>query len=213
MYVQIDEDYFGHPKTLTLMSLIGPEADVYPVRLWTWVMKYAPSGVLKSKAYVEIACHWKGKAEKLAQAMIEAGFMEDDGVTLHGWEDYTGGSIARYEQKKERMRDYMKVKQVGENGQVTPPTPIGDVAARLAVKWNDGPGEHTSTARNKIQAALDVGVKAQDIEQVFWDDAKIKGRKIWEVLDPLRPEANGSSNAYTLALEIEKERKEKKVKA
>jgi hypothetical protein len=59
----------------------------------------------------------------------------------------------------------------------------------LAELWNDGPGEHLNgrSAVEKIQAAIDVGVDPQLIEQHFWDHQHIKGRKIWEVLDPLRP--------------------------
>lgn len=59
----------------------------------------------------------------------------------------------------------------------------------LAELWNDGPGEHLNgkSAAEKIQAAIDVGVDPQSIEQAFWDHKRIKGRKIWEVLDPLRP--------------------------
>ena len=59
----------------------------------------------------------------------------------------------------------------------------------LAQLWNDGPGEHLNgkAATEKIQAAIDVGVDPQLIEQHFWDHQRIKGRKIWEVLDPLRP--------------------------
>lgn len=65
----------------------------------------------------------------------------------------------------------------------------GDTAKILAALWNDGPGEHLNgrSAAEKVQAAIDVGVNPQAIEQAFWDHKRIKGRKIWEVLDPLRP--------------------------
>lgn len=62
-------------------------------------------------------------------------------------------------------------------------------ANALAELWNDGPGEHLTgkSAVDKIQAAIDVGVTAEAIQQAFWDHQRIRGRKIWEVLDPLRP--------------------------
>jgi len=70
------------------------------------------------------------------------------------------------------------------------------VAHKLAALWNDktSPGEHLNgkSAAEKIQAAIDVGVSPQDIEQAFWDHARIKGRKIWEILDPLRPKGQGA---------------------
>lgn len=69
------------------------------------------------------------------------------------------------------------------------------IANTLAELWNNGPGEHLTgtTAANKVQAAIDVGVKAQDIEQAFWDKDSIKGKKIWEVLDPMRDKLRKSS--------------------
>jgi len=72
----------------------------------------------------------------------------------------------------------------------SPPIPKrGTQAETLTGYWADGPGEPISAkaALGKVQAALDVGVPYSDIETAFWDHAAIKGRKIWEVLDPLRP--------------------------
>jgi len=72
------------------------------------------------------------------------------------------------------------------------PAPLKEpsgIASKLAAIWNDGPGVHLSGAKavEQIQAALDIGVTAQDIDQAFWNHKAVKGRKIWEVLDPLRP--------------------------
>lgn len=105
MYVQLDDAYYDHPKTLHLISLLGPEADGYPPKLWTWAIKYAKQGVLKHPDLAEVACRWKGEKGKLHRAMVDAGFIEADGVTLHGWMERTGNDIVRYEEKKSRLRE------------------------------------------------------------------------------------------------------------
>jgi hypothetical protein len=105
MYVQLDADYYDHPKTLHLVSLIGTEGDVYPPRLWTWAIKYAKKGVLRSTSMIEVACRWRGESGKLAAAMMAAGFVEMDGLTIHGWMERTGHDLEVYELKKERLRE------------------------------------------------------------------------------------------------------------
>lgn len=113
MYVQLDEDYYGHPKTLQLVNLLGQEADTYPPRLWTWAMKYAKDGVLKNEAMLETACRWKGHSGKLAAALMESGFVdicntEGEGrpmLEIHNWMRRTGHDIEVYEAKKKRLRD------------------------------------------------------------------------------------------------------------
>lgn len=59
----------------------------------------------------------------------------------------------------------------------------------LAVKWNKGPGLHLNVdkAIQHVQAAVDVGVYPEVIDQRFSDYGAIKGLRIWEALDPLRP--------------------------
>ena len=84
-------------------------------------------------------------------------------------------------------------------------TPEG-VAQRLYLLWKDGPGSHVGPEYGikAIQDAIHVGVSPKDIEQAFWDHAAIKGRKIWEVLDPLRQPADKS---YSMQDVIEEARR------
>lgn len=103
--MQLDADYYDHPKTLHLVSLIGTEGDVYPPRLWTWAIKYAKKGTLRSSSMIEVACRWRGEPGRLAKAMVDAGFIESDGLTIHDWMARTGHDLEVYEQKKERLRE------------------------------------------------------------------------------------------------------------
>jgi hypothetical protein len=73
----------------------------------------------------------------------------------------------------------------------------GGTATSLAKLWNDGPGERLNgkTAAAKIQAAIDVGVSVSTIQTAFWAHDRIRGLKIWEVLDPLRPNQKAAAFA------------------
>lgn len=105
MHLQIEDTYLGHPKTEMLRELVGPEADIYPIRLWDFALKYAIKGTLKSADMVEKRVGWKGPPGKLHKALITAGFLEDDGVTIHDWEEYTGRWINAYESRKKEAKD------------------------------------------------------------------------------------------------------------
>ena len=104
--------YFDHPKTLHLVGLLGPEADVYPLRLFAWAWKNAPSGVIRGGvAGLEYALRWRGKPGELHAALMKApegyrcGFIEADGVTIHDWKDGVGRAIAHLEAERKRKRE------------------------------------------------------------------------------------------------------------
>lgn len=105
--IPIDLDYFDHPKTLRLMEVLKrPEADVYPIRLWRWAAKYARAGVIPTDVSVmERGVRWKGKSGLLHAAMVEVGFIEKDGLTIHDWNQYVGRAIHIYEIKKRKQRE------------------------------------------------------------------------------------------------------------
>lgn len=104
MFCQLDEHYFEHPKIQGLKKDIGDTADVYPIRLWAFCLRYAKTGILKSPEYIELACGWTGEKGKLLQALQKYCFVEDDGCTVHDWQDHTGGGIERYENRKQEAK-------------------------------------------------------------------------------------------------------------
>lgn len=217
--IPIDADYFSHPKTLKLVELLGPRADIYPLRIWAWASRYARDGVVEGQhRAMELAAGWKQPVGKLVAAMQQAGFIDADGKTLHSWMDGIGRAILIYERKKKKMRDkyHSSVGILPEelrktSGSLPPTLDTLDktlhstregiqkdgprtVVSSLASTWNKGPGLHLNgdKAAAQIQAAIDVGVDPQKIEQAFMDHTKIKGMKLWDVLDPLRPKpSNG----------------------
>jgi hypothetical protein len=219
----IDADYFTHPKTLKLISILGARADVYPLRVWAWASRYARDGVVEGQhRAIELAAGWKQPVGKLVASLQQAGFIDPDGKTLHDWMNGIGRAILIYERKKQKMRakyhlsvgilpeDLRKpsgslpptldtldetLHSTREGIQESKPRPVVHI---LASTWNRGPGLHLNgdKASEHIQAALHVGVTAPEIEQAFMDHAKIKGIKIWEVLDQLRKRKSNGSKTW-----------------
>lgn len=118
--IRIDVDYPGHPKTRLLMSLIGPEADVYPIRLWIEAAKYAPEGVIKGVATLEQWCSWRGKPNQLFDALCRAGFIEhqkrNSRILIHNWRDRSGHYVILYMEKKRKQRvKYARMKDAEDN--------------------------------------------------------------------------------------------------
>ena len=63
-YLNLDPDYFNHPKTIRLIGLLGVGAAEYPIRLWCYCAKYHPvDGLLRGYSDVEIesAASWRGE--------------------------------------------------------------------------------------------------------------------------------------------------------
>ncbi len=104
--IPLDVDYIDHPKTLRLLAALGKLADVYPLRLWCWCAKYAKDGVVRGGVQeLEKAVRWTGEAGKCHKAMVDAGFLNRDGKTVHDWQIHAGRKIKQYERKKALQRE------------------------------------------------------------------------------------------------------------
>lgn len=96
-YLNIDLDYFHHPKTLILESeLGGHRATLIPIKLWAHTGKYhSEDGFLRgySPASLAKAVDFDHRdAEKIITALIKAGFIEKkkDGYLVHDWNEHNG---------------------------------------------------------------------------------------------------------------------------
>ena len=187
-YVQLDADYWDHPKTLVLVEMLGPTADVYPPRLWSWCAKYRKNGVMASIAQIAHACRWAGDPKQLADGLYAAGFLESDLLTLHDWMDRSGGDIAVYEGKKRRMREkyhQSKDSNVSLSEEVRKPSsnipPIGTERIGTERKGSDRIG--TAPAPPPLKAA--VGAARSRIgtgTKLFQGEPPTKPREIAEWL-------------------------------
>jgi hypothetical protein len=91
--LNVDLEYWSHRKTVRLMGLLGPDADVLPLRLWAYVAKHhAETGCLRGYMAEELesAARWTGAKGKMVDAMIQVGFLDNlgDGFRIHGWTEH-----------------------------------------------------------------------------------------------------------------------------
>lgn len=109
MYIEVDEDFPSHPKSVRLCSALGnPIAWAYMIKLWAWARKYQKDGDLSAyePAEIESAIGWIGESGRLFAAAVRAGFIDDgDGIrALHNWMVRSGGGIKRAEDEAIRKR-------------------------------------------------------------------------------------------------------------
>lgn len=93
--INVDSDYFDHPKTHRLRVYCGPEADIYPIRLWSFCAKYFPKdGVLRgySASEIEGVMGWKGATGNLINALERVGFVEKENsdFSVKDWQEHAG---------------------------------------------------------------------------------------------------------------------------
>jgi hypothetical protein len=103
--INLDLDYFTHPKTMRLIGMLGKGTEVLPIRLWCWCAKYhAESGKLASYSTLEIESilGWWGKEGLLVDAFLKLGFLEkvDDGFLVHDFLEHQGHVAALKERAK-----------------------------------------------------------------------------------------------------------------
>jgi len=94
-YLNLDPDFFGHPKYLRLVSALGDRAEGYLLRLWCHAAKYHPvDGVFAGYTDAEIAriSGWVGDSSQLVEALVAVRFVDrsDAGFVLHDWHDHQG---------------------------------------------------------------------------------------------------------------------------
>lgn len=104
--LNLDLDYFGHPKTNQLIGLLGKGADILPIRLWVYCGKHhSGTGTLTaiSTQEIELAVGWWGKKGLAVAAFVECGFLDviDGGYQVHDWLDHSG-HLAAYKLRAQK---------------------------------------------------------------------------------------------------------------
>lgn len=117
-WIQVYSNLHTHPKTGRLVDELGiKSADADPevvavgllVCLWSWACQNAHDGNLSGVSYRTIAnaARWKKSPEKLVNALVSCGFI-DENMKLHDWEEYAELFILREEYKREQNRRRVK---------------------------------------------------------------------------------------------------------
>jgi hypothetical protein len=157
MHILIEDNFLEHPKVWALREKVGPEAEVYLIRLWIFALRFARSGVLASPDLIEPRVGWRGEPGALLQALKEVGFLEADSVTIHDWHHHSGRWLRYYEDRKARAREtrkqYRQAKaslyeavraELVEKQPPPPPTPPTHPRAPEPIPHGAGPVDLTS---------------------------------------------------------------------
>lgn len=94
-YVNLDPDYFDHPKTLQIEALLGQGGAELPLRLWCYCAKYSPKGGdlgKRSVAEVEALLRWRGDPGMAVRALVRVGFLarKARAYVIHDWREHQG---------------------------------------------------------------------------------------------------------------------------
>ncbi|MCX2728536.1 hypothetical protein OO015_13685 (plasmid) [Thermomicrobium sp. 4228-Ro] len=84
--------------------------------LWWWVITYAESGDLSRfpRTVLASAAEWVGDPHQFVDALVEAGFLDEDehGLRVHGWTEYCGRLISERERRR-RWRSRQRTLEEG----------------------------------------------------------------------------------------------------
>ena len=188
--LNVDLNYFDHPKTMRLVARLGPGSDVLPIRLWAYVGRHHPeSGSLALlESEIEHICGWWGKKGELIAAMIEIGFLKSDGdfFQVNDWHEHSGHLATFKKRAVKAARKRWGVKSKSSNAssiakrepkqspssavqcsslpteQVTPP-PVP--AGAFEIVWEKYPRKlGREEARTKFKAQVKTEKDFQDIQ-------------------------------------------------
>src|SRR4051812_19101636 len=111
MYLEIDEGFTTHRKTLRFCGLMQDHnAFAYLLRLWSWATRSAPDGELLGlePIDIEIAVQYRPADGKCYAAMVKAGFIDEDEPgkpgRVHAWLERTGATIKKFEADAARKK-------------------------------------------------------------------------------------------------------------
>lgn len=117
-YLNLDFNYFDHPKTRRLAALLGPMSEVLPLRLWSYCAKVYPrDGVMRGHSEAEVLALLNvGELNGISPvaAMVRVGFLAktEDGFKCVDWKQHQGHIWALTQRNRKaansrwaRMRD------------------------------------------------------------------------------------------------------------
>jgi len=98
--LNLDLDYFDHPKIKRLVALLGPGAELHPIKLWCYVGRFhTKDGSFPgySDAEIEGLAGWGGEKGAMISAMMTVKLLEKDSkglIKIHDWKNTNGHLIA-----------------------------------------------------------------------------------------------------------------------
>lgn len=199
MFMEIDEGFLEHPKTLQLCATMGnPLAFGYLLHFWRWACRSCKDGDLSglSEYVIEEAAKYHQHDGKLFKAMAaklggKPGFIDVDDsgapVRIHNWEKRTGGAIARMDAKVKANKDRREAARLkhecstdsGTMPESKPPQSVHDAGQSRQDKTSqDKSSQGDPPARDPGTTDTDAGVLTERWYGVFKAEwLKSKGRQ------------------------------------
>lgn len=183
-YLNLDLDYFTHPKIMRLARLLGPHAVVYPMKLWCYTGKHFPvTGMLEgcSKHDIEQAVNWDGEPGALVDALVKISLLdvkksetetENSSFKIHDWKQHAGHLWAFKKRAKtaakKRWKDYASSTATGNAKGCAPnlSSPI------LTTPNQTVPTKPKKKEKKKIPASPETGLQPVDgktPEALVWE--------------------------------------------
>lgn len=175
MYINLDPDYFTHPKTIKLVSKIGIGADSLPIKIWCYCSKYSPKdGIITMSAEaLAITLNWSGNPKEMLEALkidyLHATGMPDE-YQVHDWKDHQGHIYAlKIRNRKNAVSRWKNIK----NTEKTPKTHTNKQVTTYAtgmpvVCQSDAPNltlpNQTKKPSNDHKIAIDYFCKSYELK-------------------------------------------------
>lgn len=88
LYIRLQTSYWKHRKTLRLRAILGAEAVLLPLKLWSYAAENQPDGDFSDYTAEELAMllECSSNAQAMLEAMQQAGFL--DGMKIHKWHEH-----------------------------------------------------------------------------------------------------------------------------
>lgn len=162
-YLNLDVDFFDHPKTRRLIGLLGKGSEAVPLRVWAYVGKYhAADGKLAdySAQEIETIVGWWGTAGRMVDALIQVGFLHqvDGGYQVHDWLEHEGHIVVF--QKRARTAAQARWKDAASRNATSSTSSNANVFLTSRTPIVEGPAEDVSF-KSKLEV-VDFNRKARD---------------------------------------------------
>jgi hypothetical protein len=142
--INLDLDFFTHPKVIRFAGLLGSGSEIHLIRLWCFVGKHSPgTGGLDdwSAEEVESAADWRGEKGGMIEAMLRCKLIHrrKKGFSIHDWAEHAA-HLQQYEKVRSERRKAAKKRWEGKGGEARlPGKPEAGSAGRPRAVW-DGSG-------------------------------------------------------------------------
>lgn len=112
LYIRLLSSFWNHRKTAKLRAAIGDDALWIVPRLWSYAAENQPDGDFSGYTSEELATllGCSKHATSIRQALLEAGFMDENG-TLHDWHEHNGYHVSFAERAKKAADERWKRKE------------------------------------------------------------------------------------------------------